>query len=295
MSASQRWLPFYLILALIWGCSFLFIEVGLKSFTPAGVAFTRIAFGALVLIIVSLVTRTPILPRWSWKYVFVASMLWASIPWTLFSFAQQYVTSAFAGIINGTTPLMTLVAIMIAFREEKPTRQRIVGLLIGFVGMVIVVGVWNPVQSGESSSLLGELSRISSAGGERLHSSILQLSAGSKSLGAGLQLGFNSVHAILHLALVDILGELYQSRISPAGAALSSGGLILALHQTLGGLLHKLVSEGGALVYQSGVGSGEVISVTGVIDQLLTVSQVLGELGESHSSITGAAAPTCES
>ncbi|MEL0282876.1 MAG: EamA family transporter, partial [Actinomycetota bacterium] len=74
MSASQRWLPFYLILALIWGCSFLFIEVGLESFTPAGVAFTRIAFGALVLIIISLVTRTPILPRWSWKYVFVASM-----------------------------------------------------------------------------------------------------------------------------------------------------------------------------------------------------------------------------
>jgi drug/metabolite transporter (DMT)-like permease len=155
VSASQRWLPFYLILALIWGCSFLFIEVGLESFTPAGVAFTRIAFGALVLTIISLVTRTPILPRWSWKYVFVASMLWASIPWMLFSFAQQYVTSALAGIINGTTPLMTLVAIMIAFREEKPTRQRIVGLLIGFVGMVIVVGVWNLVQSEESSSLLG--------------------------------------------------------------------------------------------------------------------------------------------
>ena len=122
MSASQRWLPFYLILALVWGCSFLFIEVGLESFTAAAVAFSRIAFGALALIIVSLVTRTPILPRWSWKYVFVASMLWASIPWMLFSFAQQYVTSALAGIINGTTPLMTLVAIMIAFREEKPTR-----------------------------------------------------------------------------------------------------------------------------------------------------------------------------
>ena len=148
-------MPFYLIPALIWGCSLLFIEVGLESFTGAGVVFTRIAFGAMALIIISLVTRTPILPRWSWKYVFVASMLWASIPWMLFSFGQQYVTSALAGIINGTTPLMTLVAIMIAFREEKPTRQRIVGLLVGFVGMVIVVGLWNLVQSEKSSSLLG--------------------------------------------------------------------------------------------------------------------------------------------
>ena len=132
MNPSRRWLPFYLTLALIWGCSFLFIQVGLESFTPAGVAFTRIAFGAVALIIVSAITRTPILPRWSWKYVFVASMLWASVPWMLFSFGQQYVTSALAGIINVTTPLMTIIAITIAFREEKPTRQRIIGLLIGF-------------------------------------------------------------------------------------------------------------------------------------------------------------------
>jgi drug/metabolite transporter (DMT)-like permease len=155
VSTSRRWLPFYLVLALIWGCSFLFIEVGLESFTPAGVAFTRIAFGAAALIIVSAITRTPILPRWSWKYVFIASMLWASVPWMLFSFGQQYVTSAFAGIINGTTPLMTLIAIMIAFREEKPTRQRIIGLLVGFIGIVIVVGVWNLVQQEERSSLIG--------------------------------------------------------------------------------------------------------------------------------------------
>ena len=59
MSASQRWLPFYLMLALIWGCSFLFIEVGLESFTAAGVAFTRIAFGALVLIIISITLSHP--------------------------------------------------------------------------------------------------------------------------------------------------------------------------------------------------------------------------------------------
>jgi len=148
-------LPFYLLLAAIWGCSFLFINVGLESFTPAGVAFTRIAFGAVTLIIVSIITRTPILPRWSWKYVFVASMLWASVPWMLFSFGQQYVTSALAGIINGTTPLMTLIAIMIAFPEEKPTRQRIIGLLVGFIGIVIVVGVWNLVASEERSNLIG--------------------------------------------------------------------------------------------------------------------------------------------
>lgn len=152
---ARRWLPFYLALASIWGCSFLFIEVALESFTPAGVAFTRIAFGAITLIAVSILTRTPILPRWSWKYVFVASLLWASIPWLLFGFAQQYVTSALAGIINGATPLMTLLAILILFPEERPTRQRILGLTLGFLGILVVVGAWNLVTDGEHGDAVG--------------------------------------------------------------------------------------------------------------------------------------------
>ena len=154
-SRPARWLPFYLVLALIWGCSFLFISVGLESFTPAGVAFSRIAFGAITLIVISIFTRTPILPRWSWKYVFVASMLWASIPWMLFGFGQQYVTSALAGIINGATPLMTLLAIIAIFPEEKPTRQRILGLVIGFVGIVVVVGPWDLLAGDERQSWMG--------------------------------------------------------------------------------------------------------------------------------------------
>jgi drug/metabolite transporter (DMT)-like permease len=133
----------------------LFINVGLESFTPAGVAFTRIAFGAITLIIVSALKRTTLLPRWSWKYVFIASMLWASVPWMLFSFGQQYVTSALAGIINGATPLMTLVAIIAIFPEERPTRRRIGGLLIGFAGIVVVVGPWDLLTGEGAESWIG--------------------------------------------------------------------------------------------------------------------------------------------
>ena len=96
--------------------------VGLEVFTPVGVAFSRIAFGAVTLIILSLVTKTPLPPRWSWKYLFVASVLWVPIPWMLFGFGETRVSSALAGIINGATPLMALVAIVLVFPEEKPTR-----------------------------------------------------------------------------------------------------------------------------------------------------------------------------
>ena len=60
----------------------------------------------------------------------------------LYAFGQTRVTSATAGIINAATPLMTLLAILIAFPEEKPTRRRIVGLFIGFIGIMTVIGVW---------------------------------------------------------------------------------------------------------------------------------------------------------
>jgi drug/metabolite transporter (DMT)-like permease len=155
--SARTWLPSYLLLALIWGFSFYFIKVGLEEFTPVGVAFSRIAFGAATLIILSLVTKTPLPPRWSWKYIFFASLLWVSIPWMLFGFGETRVSSALAGIINGATPLMTLVAILLVFPEEKPTRQRMFGLGIGFIGILVVVGVWNigGAQDGSSIDLLG--------------------------------------------------------------------------------------------------------------------------------------------
>ncbi len=152
-SAPTRWLPAYLALALIWGCSFLFIEVGLESFTPLGVTLGRIAFGLITVVGLSLITRTALPPRWAWGPLFIASLLWVGIPWTLFPIAQTMVTSSVAGIMNAVTPLMTLLAIMIAFPEERPTPQRIIGLFMGFLGILVVIGFW---QIGdESLSLLG--------------------------------------------------------------------------------------------------------------------------------------------
>jgi drug/metabolite transporter (DMT)-like permease len=153
-------LPSYILLALIWGFSFYFIKYGLEMFTPVGVAFGRIAFGALTLAVLSLVTKTPLPPRWSWKYIFVASLLWVSIPWMLFGFGETRVSSALAGIINAATPLMTLLAILIAFPEEKPTRQRIVGLLLGFIGILIVLGVWNTSGENDPVGMLALLAAV---------------------------------------------------------------------------------------------------------------------------------------
>jgi drug/metabolite transporter (DMT)-like permease len=131
--------------------------IGLEAFTPVGIAFTRIVFGAATLVILSLVTKTPLPPKWAWKYLFIVSLLWGSVPWILFAYAETRVSSSLAGIINGATPLMTLLAILLVFPEEKPTRQRILGLFVGFIGVLVVIGIWDTgkAENGAGIDLIG--------------------------------------------------------------------------------------------------------------------------------------------
>jgi drug/metabolite transporter (DMT)-like permease len=145
---TRSWLPAYLVLALIWGCSFYFIKLGLESLTPAGVALSRLVLGLATMLVISAATRTRLAPRAVWLPLFVAALAMTSIPWFLFGYGEQHISSALAGIINGATPLMTLVAILLAFPEEKPTRQRMIGLGIGFAGVLMVVGVWQGLGAG---------------------------------------------------------------------------------------------------------------------------------------------------
>jgi drug/metabolite transporter (DMT)-like permease len=152
MSGSLKgsWISAYVALGLVWGCSFLFIEKGLNFLTPYGVAFGRCALGALTLIIL-LKVRKLNLPknRNIWFKLWVVSLLLNSIPGVLFARAQEEVTSILAGIINATTPLMTLLVMLLAFREEKVSRNQVFGLGVGAVGIFVVFGVWNGL--GENS------------------------------------------------------------------------------------------------------------------------------------------------
>lgn len=147
-SATSRWLPSYLLLALIWGGSFAFMKIGLESLTPVGVSLGRIVLGAITLLIISALTRTALPPRRSWKRLFIYGALVSTIPWTMFALSETHISSALAGIINGATPLMTLIAILLVFPEERPNRQRVIGLTIGFVGVLVVVGVWQGLGGG---------------------------------------------------------------------------------------------------------------------------------------------------
>lgn len=141
--SEKSWVPLYIALGIVWGCSFIFIKLGLEFLTPFGVAFGRCALGAITLLI-ALKVRGFSLPRIQiiWFHLWIVSLLLNVIPGILFAVAQTEVTSVLAGIINAVTPLMTMLAILIIFRSEELKRSQAIGLILGFIGVLIVLGAW---------------------------------------------------------------------------------------------------------------------------------------------------------
>jgi drug/metabolite transporter (DMT)-like permease len=154
-SDLRAWLPGFLLLALIWGTSFLFIKVGVRELHPLWLTFGRVATGAVVLLIVLAVTRDrlPRDPR-LWAHMVVVAALGVSAPFTLFGFGEQRVSSVLAGIWNAATPLVALPLAALVFRTERMTRARAAGIGVGFLGVLIVLGVWRDVGG---SQLTGQL------------------------------------------------------------------------------------------------------------------------------------------
>jgi drug/metabolite transporter (DMT)-like permease len=159
------WQVAFIILAGIWGCSFFFIKVGLEGLNPIQVAFGRCLIGAIALVAIATVSRTR-LPRTAstWRHLFVMAALMNVVPFILFSYGETQVSSILAGIINGATPLSTLAVVLIAFPEEEPTPSRVIGLLIGFAGILVVVGIWNGLGTGELPGVLACIGAIAGYG-----------------------------------------------------------------------------------------------------------------------------------
>ncbi|MEI7540831.1 MAG: DMT family transporter [Actinomycetes bacterium] len=162
---SSNWISLYIALGVVWGCSFIFIKLGLEFLTPIGVAFGRVSLGALTLVFWARFKGIE-LPKEKklWLHLWVVALLLNVIPGLLFAFAETKVTSILAGIINAVTPLMTLLAIMIAFREEKPKNYQVLGLVLGFLGVLTVLGAWKGLGANPASAVVALLLAVACYG-----------------------------------------------------------------------------------------------------------------------------------
>ena len=161
----KSWLPAYLALGVVWGCSFIFIKLGLEFLTPFGVAFVRCALGAITLLIIVKIKKIK-LPsdKSTWRKLWILSMLLNVIPGILFAYAEVHVTSVLAGIINATTPLATLIVMLIAFREEKLKIEQIIGIIIGASGVMVVLGIWQGVGENQLTGVIALLIAVTCYG-----------------------------------------------------------------------------------------------------------------------------------
>lgn len=129
------------ILSILWGGSFVMIEIGLRSYPPLTLAFARVALAVppMMLAIRFMGERLPSEPR-IWMLLTVVGALNCALPFSLFFWGQQYLDSGYASILNATTPLWGVIAAHFLTSDEKATPARIFGVLVGLAGIIVMVG-----------------------------------------------------------------------------------------------------------------------------------------------------------
>jgi drug/metabolite transporter (DMT)-like permease len=120
---------------IIWGASFLFIAEGLDAVSPTGVAFTRILVGFLILSVVPAVRRP--IARSDRTKIVILGVIWMAFPLTMFPFAEQHVSSALAGMLNGAVPLFVAATASVLARRP-PAPPILAGLAVGFLGAILI-------------------------------------------------------------------------------------------------------------------------------------------------------------
>lgn len=133
----------YIATSVAWGSVFFLVKLSLNSFTPIQIVVGRSLLGAVV-VLALLRYRREQLPRSAtvWGHVWVVSLLASVIPGIFVAIAETRVTSALTGIFAGMIPLATLLFLVTVFREERVHPHQVAGLGLGFVGLIVITGIW---------------------------------------------------------------------------------------------------------------------------------------------------------
>jgi len=130
-----------MLLAALWGPSFLFIKVGVAEIRPLTFVLGRVGIAALVLYGI-LRWQGGRLPGWGavWKHIAVVALLHNSLPFVLFSWGELYIDSALASILNGTTPLFTIVLAHFLTDDDHLSPAKVGGVVLGLGGLAFLIG-----------------------------------------------------------------------------------------------------------------------------------------------------------
>ena len=154
-------------LGLVWGATFLVIEIALEGITPLWLAAARISFATLLTLAVWLALGGRLFrarpARRDWANLALVGALSSAVPFMLLSWGQQYVTSGFAGVSMAAVALMVLPLAHVLVPGERLTLRRALGFVIGFVGVVILIGGQAFETTGAAQEPLGRLACLGAA------------------------------------------------------------------------------------------------------------------------------------
>ena len=154
---TKHWLAF-IGLGLIWGSSFLWIKIAIQEMGPNTLVAYRVLFGLLFGIVVVLFQRA----KWpstfkEWLPLLVLGLTNIAIPFFLISWGEQAIDSGVASILDATVPLFTILVAHFLLHDDKMTVPKVLGLLMGFAGVVVLMSKDIGASSG---SLLGQAAVI---------------------------------------------------------------------------------------------------------------------------------------
>ena len=238
--------------------------------------------GALPLLAV-LVLRGGRLPRSPrlWGHMFVAAVLLNTVPFTLFGYAAQLIPSALMGIVNASTPLFGVVFSMLLLSDERPDRDRVLGLGIGFLGVLTVFGVWrslDEVTVSDGDAVLGMLFVVGATVCYGIGTPYLRRFVAGSSHGAlelsTLQLLLGSVPLVV---LVPLFTEMPTGVTWQVVAAVSTLGVFGTGVAYI--LQYAVVREAGATVATTVTYVAPVVAIAAgvvLLDETLSWNQPLG-------------------
>jgi drug/metabolite transporter (DMT)-like permease len=141
---NRRYLPMLVLLALVWGSSFMFIKVAVRDLNPATLVLGRLGVAALTLgLVVPLVlggklTLAELRAHWPW--LAVVGLLNTAVPFWLLSWGETRIDSGLASIIQASVPIFNALLAFGFFHDQRVTGRRLVGVAVGFVGVALLVG-----------------------------------------------------------------------------------------------------------------------------------------------------------
>ena len=131
-----------LILSVIWGGSFFFVGVAVKEMTPLTIVLCRVGFASMILLaVVGLTGKKIPASAGVWGTFLVLGALNNLIPFSLIVWGQTHIDSSLASILNATTPIFSVVLAHLLTREERLTTNRMAGVLVGWVGVAVLIGI----------------------------------------------------------------------------------------------------------------------------------------------------------